>query len=370
MALKCDTDGKIKDSIEKRGVLLSRRDNSSFSRDFYSKLIMKTFYKESFETSLHIINEQLSRLYNPIIPDEKRRLIPESLSAKELSISKSIGDIKDYKIKPLPEDRGLCIGCKIDVAVYNTKDSSSGSFLGGKDNSPSYCYKCKKEDMVDTRKKCIKCENNLAFLIKNIQRPRVRSKIDQEPLYCYKCKGDDNDMIDIVHKKLQKRLSDLKLLDLDADLNMVKKIFKDVIERNEEEIEDHRFENQLEFQIVTEYINKCLPSHIQLAQKMRRRGNLLSAGERLAYVVVESENKKDKLFEKIEDLDYFRENINYITIDQLYYTRLMINPIDEVIKAVYGKSDVFKNIYKQRENYIKVINQLNEAFSPRISLLF
>jgi DNA polymerase elongation subunit (family B) len=369
MALKCDTDGKIKDKIEKRGVLLSRRDNSSFSRDFYSKLIMKTFYKESFETSLHIINEQLSRLYNPIIPDEKSRLIPETLSAKELSISKSIGDIKDYKIKPLPEDRNLCIGCKIDVAVYNTKDSSSGSFPGGKDNSPSYCYKCKKEDMVDTRKKCIKCENNLAFLIKNIPRPRVRSKIDQEPLYCYKCKGDDNDMIDIVHKKLQKRLSDLKLLDLDADLNMVKKIFKDVIERNEEEIEDHRFENQLEFQIVTEYINKCLPSHIQLAQKMRRRGNLLSAGERLAYVVVESENKKDKLFEKIEDLDYFRENINYITIDQLYYTRLMINPIDEVIKAVYGKSDVFKNIYKQRENYIKVINQLNEVFSPRITLL-
>jgi hypothetical protein len=47
----------------------------------------------------------------------------------------------------------------------------------------------------------------------------------------------------------------------------------------------------------------------------------------------------------------------------------MINPIDEVIKAVYGKSDVFKNIYKQRENYIKVINQLNEVFSPRITLL-
>jgi DNA polymerase elongation subunit (family B) len=108
---------------------------------------------------------------------------------------------------------------------------------------------------------------------------------------------------------------------------------------------------------------------MQLAQKMRRRGNLVSAGERLAYVVVESESKKDKLFEKIEDLDYFRENIKYITIDHLYYIKLMINPIDEVIKAVYGKSDVFKNIYKHRENYEKVISQLNEAFSPRITLL-
>lgn len=359
MALKCDTNGKIKDKIEKRGVLLSRRDNSSFSRDFYSKLIMKTFYKESFENSLDIINEQLNRLYNPILSDEKNRLISESLTAKELSISKSIGDIKDYKIKPLPNEDKLCIECKINVAMYNTKGES-----------PVYCYKCKKEDMIDTRNRCIKCKDNLAFLIKNIPQLRTRSKVEKkepEPLYCYKCKEDD--MVDIVNKKLKKRLSDLKLLDLDADLNMIKRIFKDVVERNEDEIQDHRIENQLEFQIVTEYINKSLPSQMQLAQKMRKRGNLVSAGERLAYVIIESENKKDRLFEKIEDLEYFKENIKYMNIDRLYYMKLMLEPIDEVIRAVYGKPNIFKNIHKHRENYEKVIDQLKEAFSPRITLI-
>ena len=58
-----------------------------------------------------------------------------------------------------------------------------------------------------------------------------------------------------------------------------------------------------------------------------------------------------------------------MSIDQLYYMKLMINPIDEAIKAVYGKDDVFKKIYKYRENYSKVLSQLNQIFSPRINLI-
>ena len=114
-------------------------------------------------------------------------------------------------------------------------------------------------------------------------------------------------MIDVYNKKLIKRLSDLKILDLDADLEMVKKIFMDIILKNDEEVDDHKVNNQLEYQIVCEYINRSLPSHMQLAQKMRRRGTYVAAGERISYVVVESDSSKDKLFEKIEDLDYFKE---------------------------------------------------------------
>ena len=46
-----------------------------------------------------------------------------------------------------------------------------------------------------------------------------------------------------------------------------------------------------------------------------------------------------------------------------------IDAIDEAIKAVYGKDDVFKKIYKYRENYSKVLSQLNQIFSPRINLI-
>ncbi len=276
MALKCDVNGKVKDKIEKRGVLLSRRDNSAFSRDLYAKVIMKTFYKERFENILYIIRDELDRLYNPIISDEKSRISPLSLSAKDLSISKSIGDIKDYKIKALPDDE----------------------------------------------------------------------------------------------KKLQKRLTDLKLYDPDSNLEIIKKVFKDVVvDKDEEEIEVHKYNNQLEYQIVCEYMNKSLPSQMQLAQKMRKRGTFVAAGERLSYVVVQSEKLKDKLFEKIEDLDYFRENIKYIDIDYLYYMKLMINPIDEVLSAAYNKIDILKKTYKYRENHSKVISQLNTLFSPVIKLI-
>ena len=338
MALKCDFNGKVKDKIEKRGVLLSRRDNSSFSRDFYSKIIMKTFYKDTFENVMSIVNDEVERLCIPVVADDKSQIFSGSLKAKELSISKSIGDIKDYKIKALPDDNVLCNKCnKID-------------------DESQYCKSCKIIHL-NKSKLCIKCNKKKAVI----------NKKGLSPLYCYKCKEDD--MIDVWNKKLIKRLDELKILDLEADLEIIKTIFKDMVDKNDEELEDHQINNQLEYQIVSEYINKCLPSQMQLAQKMRKRGTYVAAGERLSYVVVESEHMKDKLFEKIEDLDYFKENIKYINIDKLYYMKLMINPIDEVIEAVYKKTDIFKKIYKYRENYQKVINQLNDIISPRIHLL-
>jgi DNA polymerase elongation subunit (family B) len=342
MALKCDLNGKVKDKIEKRGVLLSRRDNSAFSREFYSKVIMKTFYKESFESIIHTIRDELDKLNNPTISNESQRISPNSLTAKDLSISKSIGDIKDYKIKPLPEE--ICLLCKNKVlnTIYCTEEHN---------------------EYNEKVKKCIKCNTNIPYFCKV-----SRILKNKQPEYCYKCKEEG--MIDIVNKKLQKRLLDLKLLDPDANLIIVKEIFKDlIVEKNEEKIEDHRINNQLEYQIVEEYLNKALPSQMQLAQRMRKRGTFLAAGERIAYVVIDSTSKKDKLFDKIEDLDYYKENKQYINIDQLYYVKLMINPIDEVLMAAYKKENIFKMIHKYKENYYKVMSEIKDLFSPRIKLI-
>ena len=262
MALKCDLDGKVKDKIEKRGVLLSRRDNSAYSRDFYSKIIMKAFYKESFDNVNHLMSDELNRLSC------------NSVECKDLSISKSVGDIKDYKIRPLPDD----------------------------------------------------------------------------------------------DKKLEKRLNELHIFDKTIKFDMVRKIFKDFIEKDED-YDAYAYTSGLEYQVVQEYVSKALPSQVQLAEKMRRRGSFVSAGERLAYVVIQSDSIKDKLFDKIEDVDYYRENVYSMKIDYLYYTRLMINPIDEVIEAVYSHKDLFKKMYKYRENYFKVVRQLTEIFSPKIILI-
>ena len=348
MALKCDVDGKVKDKIEKRGVLLSRRDNSAFSRDFYAKVIMKTFYKEKFENIVHTIRDELDRLNNPILTEESHRISPSSLAIKDLSISKSIGDIKDYKIKSLPDE--TCLLCKNKVLSSTTLGITT-----------IYCTEDHNE--YNEKIKCIKCKIKIPYFCKV-----GRIEKNKEPKYCYSCREEG--MVDIVNKKLQKRLLDLKLLDPDANLPIIKTIFKDlIIEKNEEKISDHRINNQLEYQIVEEYLNKALPSQMQLAQKMRKRGTFLVAGERISYIVIDSTNTKDKLFDKIEDLDYFKENKKYININQLYYVKLMINPIDEVLMAAYNKQDILKKVHKYKENYYKVMFQLRELFSPRIKLI-
>lgn len=263
MALKCDLDGVLSRKIEKRGVLLSRRDNSSYSREFYSKIIMHCFDKKPIDEALSLMREELNRLYNC------------NVSLKELTISKSIGEISDYKIRELPEEE----------------------------------------------------------------------------------------------KKLVKRLTDLNLYDRDANLEVVKKIFHQFVVKDES-YQSTRYQYPLEHLIVEEYINKALPSQVQLAEKMRRRGTRVDAGERLGYCVIESDqNIKDKLFNKIEDVDYLREHSSILKIDPLYYTKLLINPVDEVLEAVYKKENIFKQYYKAHETYWKVVRQLNELFSPKIELI-
>lgn len=263
MALKCDLDGNVSQKIEKRGVLLSRRDNSAYSREVYSKLIMKAFYKSPIEEILVMMNDEFTRLSN------------HSVSVKDLTISKSVGDIKDYKIRAFPDD----------------------------------------------------------------------------------------------DKKMEKRLTELDIYDKEASIPKIRECFRLFTEKSEQ-FESMRHRHPLEHLIVQAYINKALPSQVQLAEKMRRRGTRVDAGERIGYCVIESENNtKDKLFDKIEDVDYFKEHSAILKIDSLYYTKLLINPVDEVLSAVYKKEDICKKYYKAREQYWKVTQQLNGIFSPVIKLI-
>lgn len=263
MALKCDTDGIVSNKIEKRGVLLSRRDNSAYSRDVYSKIIMNAFYKKPLGETLVLLH------------DEFNRLCSNNVSAKDLTISKSIGEIKDYKIRAFPDD----------------------------------------------------------------------------------------------DKKLEKRLTELNIFDKDSNIPIVRKMFQLFLDKSDEfEIMRHR--HSLEYLIVQEYINKALPSQVQLAEKMRKRGTRVDAGERLGYCVIESDhNIKDKLFNKIEDIDYFKEHSSILKIDSLYYTKLLINPVDEVLSAVYDQKDICKKYYKARETYWKNIQEIKALFTPTIRLI-
>lgn len=253
MALKCDLKGVVnQNKIEKKGVLLTRRDNAQYCRNFYQAIIMAAFNKLSFDDVVDILL------------DFTQLLLSYRVVSKDLSISKSVGKVEDYKIKALSTD----------------------------------------------------------------------------------------------DKKLRKRFDELGIYHEGADLEYVRSYMAEYMAK-EDGYEMARFHHPLEFEMVETYCLLALPAQVQLAEKMRRRGTLVSAGERLAYVVLQSTNTlKDKLFEKIEDIDYFREFAEYLKLDHLYYLRLLSKSIEEVLKAVYGKSGVFNKIYKYRENYFKVMQQL------------
>jgi DNA polymerase elongation subunit (family B) len=254
MALKCDLDGVISNKIEKRGVLLSRRDNSKYIRDTYSCTILKSFYKEKVDIVLH-------ELYNNVM-----RVCTNSVPLKDLVVTKGIGAIADYKIRALHVD----------------------------------------------------------------------------------------------DKKAKKRLQELEIYNEDVKFDVLRSIITAF--GNKEDIDDHAQKNNLEYLTFKEYVKISLPAQIQLAERMRERGSMVSAGERLGYVITQN---GDKLCEKMEDTDYFKEHSESLRIDYLYYVKLMINPFDEVLLTVYGQKDIFKKFYKTRETFKKVMIQLENLTRPR-----
>jgi DNA polymerase elongation subunit (family B) len=258
MALKCDLDGTISNKIEKRGVLLSRRDNSKYIRDTYSSVILKSFYKEKLDIVLH-------ELYNNVM-----RVCTNSIPIKDLVVTKSIGAIGDYKIRALHVD----------------------------------------------------------------------------------------------DKKAKKRLEELEIYNKEVKFDVLRSIITAF--GNKEDIDDHSQKNNLEYLTFKEYVKISLPAQIQLAERMRERGSMVSAGERLGYVITQN---GDKLSEKMEDTDYFKEHSESLRIDYLYYVKLMINPFDEVLLTVYDQKDIFKKFYKTRETFKKVMTQLENLIRPKCVFL-
>ncbi len=215
VCLKADRHGTISENLMIRGILLTRRDNADVVRDIYRKTIMSIFYKEDSETILNTIFEHIHGMFTFQHP------------LKMYMITKSVGDVSDYKIRALPED----------VA------------------------------------------------------------------------------------KRQKRLKELKCTE-------------------------------------DTYSDKALPANIQLAEKMRRRGKLVSAGQRIEYVVTQPDQHTARQFDKIEDYDYARDHSDVVHIDPLYYLKLMSKPLDEILKVGIRVEQFVLTQYKWRLQHHKMLNQL------------
>jgi DNA polymerase elongation subunit (family B) len=124
-----------------------------------------------------------------------------------------------------------------------------------------------------------------------------------------------------------------------------------------------------------DYYKKCLPAVVQLAEKMRKRGQRVDVGTRLEYVIVDV-GKNKKQYEKIENIDYFLQHNDILRIDFLDYVKLMINPIDDLLNVGFKKNiqdgykfkkDFILDQYKFRSiNRKKMLDEIKSLFTPKL----
>lgn len=145
------------------------------------------------------------------------------------------------------------------------------------------------------------------------------------------------------------------------------------------------FEKQLKLKdasTIKEYYERCLPAQVQLAEKMKRRGQIVQSGSRIEYLITDIDNHTGKQYEKIESIDYFKNHSNILTIDFFYYIKISINSIDEILNIAFSKEDpVIKYRYKFKKDFIleqynfrykirrKVIEEIKNLFNPSVKFL-
>lgn len=108
-----------------------------------------------------------------------------------------------------------------------------------------------------------------------------------------------------------------------------------------------------------------LPAIAQLAEKMKSRGVFVQAGSRIEFVIVQSHNTNNsKLWEKVEDVDYFQRHSDVLDLDYLYYIKTLVNPIDEVIGITFKRHNVMKELYQK---YTQI---LTKKYSDKLQIQY
>lgn len=108
--------------------------------------------------------------------------------------------------------------------------------------------------------------------------------------------------------------------------------------------------------------------HVAVSKKMKERGKYVTAGTRIRYIFIETDNKKDPQYVKAEDPDYYLENRDSVKIDYMYYLeKQLITPIDEVLQVKFGKADVLTNLFKLFKK--GAIKSAKDYFTPKFDIL-
>ena len=115
-----------------------------------------------------------------------------------------------------------------------------------------------------------------------------------------------------------------------------------------------------------EFYLKSLPGHVQLALRMRARGQTIESGSRISMVYTRRNGYDAPAYEKLEELEYFETFYHKRYIDTTHYVQLFLTPIQEIFEAYFSEDMnlYFKTMNKTIQLRARLLEQLNGLFCP------
>lgn len=107
-----------------------------------------------------------------------------------------------------------------------------------------------------------------------------------------------------------------------------------------------------------------LPGHVQLALRMRERGQQIESGARLSIVYTKRQGLDAPAYIKMEELEYFETFYDRKEIDTVHYANLFLTPVEEIFAAYFGEdfSLYFKEIGKTVYKRARILEELKSLF--------
>jgi DNA polymerase elongation subunit (family B) len=119
---------------------------------------------------------------------------------------------------------------------------------------------------------------------------------------------------------------------------------------------------------LTSDMTLLLPAHVQLACRMRARGEVVENGSRLQIVVTGVEEWAEKLASRLEDVTFFEANSWALNIDYLYYTRALSSPLNQLFWIAFKRVHYMDAIYKTALSKYKCVQMIKSINSRQIRL--